>query len=97
MVFDWEKLKETCESFFDSIIVELCFPKAPYPKFILYQILHDAIVECPNDAKRFPQALWDALGDLSVSLERSIAVIWLHVLAGDGGTAGAFGTPASGI
>ena len=50
----------------DSIIIELCFPEGPYPKGVLYQILHDAVEEVPHQAKRFPQALWDAVGDLSV-------------------------------
>ena len=66
-VFDWTDLRSATESFVDSIIIELCFPRAPYPKAVLYQILHDAIEESPHDAKRFPQALWDAVGDLSVS------------------------------
>lgn len=30
-------------------------------------ILQEAIEESPRDARRFPQALWDAVGDLSVS------------------------------
>lgn len=66
MVFDWAELREACVSFLDSIIIELCFPRAPYPKAVLYQILHDVIEESPREEKRFPQALWDAAGDLSV-------------------------------
>lgn len=66
--FDWQETRRACSSFLDSIIVELCFPHAPYPKAILYQILHDAIDESPREAKRFPQELWDAVGDLSVQL-----------------------------
>ncbi|KAN0091136.1 hypothetical protein V8E55_004702 [Tylopilus felleus] len=69
VAFDWASLKDACRSFLDSIIIELCFPKAPYPKRILYQILHDAVDESPREAKRFPQSMWDAVGDLSVSLE----------------------------
>jgi hypothetical protein len=65
MIFDWAALREACLSFLDSIIIELCFPRAPYPKAILYQILRDAVHESPKEAKRFPQALWDAVGDLS--------------------------------
>ncbi|KAG6813367.1 hypothetical protein H0H92_011633 [Tricholoma furcatifolium] len=69
MMFDWQELREACVSFLDSIIIELCFPCAPYPKEVLYQILRDAVDESPKEAKRFPQALWDAVGDLSVAVE----------------------------
>ena len=68
MVFDWESLREACKSFLDSIIIELCFPRGPYPKHILFQLLHDAVEESPRDTTRFTQGLWDAVGDLSVSL-----------------------------
>jgi hypothetical protein len=73
-VFDWTDLRSAAESFIDSIIIELCFPRAPYPKAVLYQILHDVIEESPSDAKRFPQALWDAVGDLSVSDDCGVVV-----------------------
>ncbi|KAG7446329.1 uncharacterized protein BT62DRAFT_968061 [Guyanagaster necrorhizus] len=63
--FDRAGLKDACRSFLDSIIIELCFPRAPYPKAILYQILHDAVEEAPKEAKRFPQSMWDSVGDLS--------------------------------
>ena len=66
--FDWVGLKDACKSFLDSIIIELCFPGPPYPKRILFHVLHDAVDESPREAKRFPQAMWDAVGDLSVSL-----------------------------
>ena len=67
IIFDLAELREACVSFLDSIIIELCFPRAPYPKVILYQVLRDAVDESPKEAKRFPQALWDAAGDLSAS------------------------------
>lgn len=66
-VFDWSALKDAGKSFLDSIILELCFPRAPYPMTVLYEILREAVDESPKDAKRFPQALWDAVGDLSVT------------------------------
>lgn len=69
IIFDWAALREACISFLDSIVIELCFPRAPYPKAVLCQILRDAVDESPKEAKRFPQALWDAVGDLSVSIE----------------------------
>lgn len=65
-MFDRDALKFACRSFLDSIIIELSFPEAPYPKRILYQILHEAVDESPREAKRFPQELWNAVGDLSV-------------------------------
>ncbi len=65
--FSWEQLKGVHKSFLDSIVVELCLPDSAYPKQILIHILHEAIDETPRDAKRFPQSLWDAMGDLSVS------------------------------
>ncbi|KAF8973070.1 hypothetical protein BDZ97DRAFT_1779193 [Flammula alnicola] len=58
-VFDWKDLRKAADSFLDSIIIELCFPRGIYPKAILI----------PREAKRFPQALWDAVGDLSISVE----------------------------
>ena len=67
-MFDRDALKVACKSFLDSIIIELSFPEAPYPKRILYQILHEAVDESPREAKRFPQELWNAVGDLSVRL-----------------------------
>lgn len=73
ITFDWNELRDVCKSFLDSIIIELCFPQAPYPKSVLYQILHDAVEESPREAKRFPQSLWDSIGDLSVSLP----ILWL--------------------
>lgn len=66
-IFDWKDLRQAANSFIDSIIIELCFPRGIYPEAVLYQLLHDAITESPKDAKRFPQVLWDAVGDLSVS------------------------------
>ena len=72
MVFDWAELREACVSFLDSIVIELCFPRAPYPKAVLYQVLRDAVDESPKDAKRFPQVLWDAVGDLSARFRNFI-------------------------
>ncbi|KAH9935650.1 uncharacterized protein B0H18DRAFT_419553 [Fomitopsis serialis] len=65
-IFDWSYLKSVHKSFIDSIIVELCLPQSPIPRQILLQILHEAIIESPREAKKFPQAVWDAMGDLSV-------------------------------
>lgn len=67
-VFDWGHLKSMHKSFLDSIVVELCLPQSPIPKQILLNILSEAIDETPRDAKRFPQALWDAMGDLAVRM-----------------------------
>ncbi|KAF5370711.1 hypothetical protein D9758_001875 [Tetrapyrgos nigripes] len=66
--FDDQALRGACTSFLDSVIVELCFPRGKYPKAILYQILHDAVEEAPKEARRFPQLLWDFVGDLSDSV-----------------------------
>jgi hypothetical protein len=66
-MFSWEHLKNVHKSFLDSIVVELCLPQSKFPKQILIHILHEAIDETPRDAKRFPQELWDAMGDLAVS------------------------------
>lgn len=60
-------MRQAADSFIDSIIIELCFPRGIYPEAVLYRLLHDAVTESPKDAKRFPQALWDAIGDLSAS------------------------------
>jgi hypothetical protein len=77
IIFDWAALREACISFLDSIIIELCFPRAPYPNAVLYQILRDAVEESPKEAKRFPQALWDAVGDLSASFYLSASTLLL--------------------
>ena len=53
----------------DSIVIELAFPDGAYSKRVLFQLLHDAVDECPRESKRFPQELWDAVGDLSVTIE----------------------------
>jgi len=68
IIFDHSELREAGLSFIDSIIIELCFPQSPYPKSVLYQILHDAAEESPKETKRFSQLMWDAVGDLSVSV-----------------------------
>ncbi|TRM69506.1 hypothetical protein BD626DRAFT_533140 [Schizophyllum amplum] len=70
VIFDYRAgLREAGRSFLDSIIIELAFPESIYPKSILYNILHDAVEEAPREAKRFPQALWDSVGDLSEAVE----------------------------
>ena len=66
MQFQFERLQDIYKSFLDSIIIELCLPNSPTPKRILFQILHQAVDEAPREARRFPQGLWDAVGDLSV-------------------------------
>ncbi|KAG7098800.1 hypothetical protein E1B28_000705 [Marasmius oreades] len=67
--FDWLKAREACRSFLDCIIIELCFPNGTYPQNVLYAILHEAVKEAPKEARRFPQALWDAVGDLAVCVQ----------------------------
>ncbi|KIY74321.1 hypothetical protein CYLTODRAFT_484641 [Cylindrobasidium torrendii FP15055 ss-10] len=69
MTFDKHGLKDACKSFLDSIMIEMCFPQGEYPKSVLFQILHDAVEEAPREAKRFPQTMWDAIGDLSVCVQ----------------------------
>ncbi|EPQ57181.1 hypothetical protein GLOTRDRAFT_39174 [Gloeophyllum trabeum ATCC 11539] len=69
MMFDWQELRTVYKSFLDSIIIELCLPQSRYPKQVLYSILHDAVDESPREAKRFPQAVWDAVGDLAMAVE----------------------------
>lgn len=65
-IFDWGYLKSVHKSFLDSIIVELCLPQSPIPRQVLLQILHEAVIESPREAKKFPQAVWDAMGDFAV-------------------------------
>jgi hypothetical protein len=66
-MFDWAALRAAYKSYVDSIVIELCLPNSQYPKYILARILEDATQEDPREKERFPQALFDALGDLSVS------------------------------
>ncbi|KAF7321790.1 hypothetical protein MKEN_00700800 [Mycena kentingensis (nom. inval.)] len=68
-VFDYDALKAAGKSFIDSIILEICFPAGKYPLMFLMQLLHEGVDEAPRDAKRFPQTLWDALGDLSDAVQ----------------------------
>jgi len=67
-LFDWASLRAMHKSFLDSIVVELCLPNSKYSKQILLQLLDEAATESPKETKRFPQALWDAVGDFSVSV-----------------------------
>ena len=70
-VFDWSQLKTLQKSFLDSIVVELCLPNSRFPDNILHLLLRDAIdVASKQEQGFFPQALWDAIGDLSVSFKR---------------------------
>ena len=64
--FEFGNLKKMYKSFVDSIVIELCLPESAMPKFILTAILQEALEESPSEGRRFPQALWDALGDFSV-------------------------------
>ncbi|KAL0068782.1 hypothetical protein AAF712_004111 [Marasmius tenuissimus] len=78
--FDWPRAREVCRSFLDCIIIELCFPRGTYPKAVLYDILRQAVEEAPREARRFPQSLWDAVGDLAVcvQLQQLIETPLLH-------------------
>ncbi|KAI0305730.1 hypothetical protein B0F90DRAFT_1700505 [Multifurca ochricompacta] len=68
-MFDQAALREAYKSYVDSIVIELCLPNSPYPKYILARILEDATQEAPCEKQRFPQAMFDALGDLAVALQ----------------------------
>ena len=67
-IFDWSALREAYKSYVDSIVIEICLPNSQYPKYILTRMLEDATQEAPRETKRFPQALFDALGDLAVNI-----------------------------
>lgn len=67
--FDWTALRDAYKSYVGSIVIELCLPNSKYPKYILARMLEDATEEAPRETMRFPQALFDALGDLSVALQ----------------------------
>lgn len=64
--FNWLALKKSYRNFVDSIVIELCLPGSTYPKYVLTALLQEAIEESPKEAKRFPQAVFDVLGDFSV-------------------------------
>ncbi|KAI0027822.1 hypothetical protein K488DRAFT_74250 [Vararia minispora EC-137] len=63
--FNWENLKGVYKSYVDSIVIELCLPGSHYPRPVLVAILSEALEESPRDERHFPQALFNALGDLS--------------------------------
>jgi len=73
-LFDWASLKAMHKSFLDSIVVELCLPNSQYSRQILLQLLEEATTESHKETKRFPQALWDAVGDFSVGISPSMLV-----------------------
>ena len=85
------------KSFLDSIVVELCLPNSKYSKQIMLQLLDEAITESPNETKRFPQALWDAVGDFSVGIFHIMLAAHTHFVitrTGDGANArNSRGTP----
>lgn len=56
------------KSFFDSAIVELCLPGSKFSPQALYFCLHLSGEETPKESKRCTQVMWDAVGDLSVSV-----------------------------
>jgi hypothetical protein len=66
VAFDWASLKDAYKSFVDTIVIELCLPGSEFPTYILTAMLSEAFDEQPKEKKRFPQALFDTLGDLSV-------------------------------
>ncbi|VDC01651.1 unnamed protein product [Peniophora sp. CBMAI 1063] len=72
--FNWQSLKKSYKNFVDSIVIELCLPGTTYPKYVLTALLEEAIQESPKEAKRFPQAMFDVLGDFSQ------AVLLLEIL-----------------
>jgi hypothetical protein len=66
--FDNTKLKELYKSYIDSIVIELILPSSRYPVHILVALLRNCFEEAPKDADRITQAMYDAMGDLCVSL-----------------------------
>lgn len=90
-IFDWSTGKIVHRSFLDSIIVELSLPGSTVPKQILLHILREAIDESPKDAKRFPQVLWDAMGDFAVSFQIDGVIYAFKIAVDDCPTCGAAG------
>ncbi|KAF6763057.1 hypothetical protein DFP72DRAFT_1030216 [Ephemerocybe angulata] len=66
---DDKKVRAITSSFLDCIIVELLLPGSKIPSNVLYQLLQDVLQESPNQAKRFTQSLWNAIGDLSFAVQ----------------------------
>lgn len=71
-MFDNGKLNDVYRSFIDAIITELVLPDSKYPLHILLGLLHQCLEEAPREDKRFPQGMWDAVGDLSVRMLESM-------------------------
>ena len=65
-----EELRNAYRSYVDSIVLELCLPGSEFPFPVLYKCLRDTEKEAPQELKRFPQATWDAVGDMDVSTSR---------------------------
>lgn len=61
------KIREAHRSFIDAIILEMVLPDSTYPPYVLISLLHVAVEECRKEEKRFSQALWDSVGDFSVT------------------------------
>ncbi|KAF8578003.1 hypothetical protein K439DRAFT_1621649 [Ramaria rubella] len=74
MEFDFQgnnlrKIREAHRSFIDAILLELILPDSQYPPYVLMALLHNAVEECRKEEKRFSQALWDSVGDFSVTVQ----------------------------
>ena len=66
--FDSNALKNLYKSYIDSIVVEFTLPSSRYPVHVLVALLRNCLEEAPKDADRITQAMFDAMGDLCVSL-----------------------------
>jgi len=67
--FDNTKLKELYKSYIDSIILEFILPSSRYPIHVLVALLHNCLEEAPKEADRITQAMYDAMGDLCVTVQ----------------------------
>ncbi|KZT41514.1 hypothetical protein SISSUDRAFT_1117652 [Sistotremastrum suecicum HHB10207 ss-3] len=82
VLFDKAKIRSAHRSFVDAVVLEIILPDSQYPRHVLFECLHEAIEESPIDGKRFPQLLWDAIGDLAVTV-RFLDILDGALLAGE--------------
>jgi hypothetical protein len=67
---DASSLMAAHRSLIDTIIIELVLPDSRYEPYILTAALQDALDTTPREeVKKFSQAVFDALGNLSVLIE----------------------------
>lgn len=79
VAFEATQVRPVYKSFMDSIVMELCLPDSEFSVNALIYCLHMVQEESPRETKRCPQAMWDAISALSVSIKKIFRSSCAHV------------------